>query len=230
MHPISTKPHIFFGCHLTSNRTPLQYQVWHHTSHKVHFWFSQKKKYVESNSLSIKKALTIGYLTKLHSWLTNCTNHSQAPSHEKPQWYYHGPHSSQWAQTLAQTKPSQCNGKQQCFCPWNTMLWTLSNTNQLWCNQTQITTDVIGIKCVVDKAHLLKELLFSQFATPWNSCIYVFVPQELCTCLDLMPIWIKNSLINTFSIVLHTLRSAIGQGNWCRWYRMTGLLCEDPWS
>jgi len=36
-------------------------------------WLSKEKVYVESNSFGIMKTATIGYLTKLHPHLTDCT-------------------------------------------------------------------------------------------------------------------------------------------------------------
>jgi len=66
----TSKQHIITRCQLLSERT-LKEIKFNKTKPQFMEWLDKEKVFIESDSLSILKTMTIGYITKLHLQLTN---------------------------------------------------------------------------------------------------------------------------------------------------------------
>jgi len=71
--PTGTKPHIIIGCHMMSDCTMCKIKFEPTTTKKFMDWLVKEQIFIESYSLGIVKMATIGYLMKLHPLLTNRT-------------------------------------------------------------------------------------------------------------------------------------------------------------
>jgi len=67
------KSQIIIGCYITSDRTlkEIKFDSTHMT--KFMDWLKKEKIFAEVDLLGVKKTVTIGYLMKLHTRLTNCS-------------------------------------------------------------------------------------------------------------------------------------------------------------
>jgi len=71
--PVGTPPHVIVGCHMMSDCTMRNIKFDTTATTKFIDWLKQEKIFIKSDLLGITEMTTVGYLTKLHSKLTNCT-------------------------------------------------------------------------------------------------------------------------------------------------------------
>jgi len=171
-----TKQYIIVRCHLTSERTIREIKFDSTKMTKFIDWLAKEQIFIESNSLGIKKTATVGYLTKLHPRLTSCTNLKPIMIEELSDIIIDP--------TLAcELDPSQkklhteamSNGDLFIPAPPEFELYKTHISHSR--DNAKVKTDVIGIKCAVEKARLLKEF-FSQLCNPMelDTRIGVFIP------------------------------------------------------
>ncbi len=74
MHAATNQQHIIIGSKLLSKRTLKEIKF---NKNNLQFlaWLAKEKILIKSNLLGFHKTMTIGYLTKLHLQLANCTTH-----------------------------------------------------------------------------------------------------------------------------------------------------------
>jgi len=139
-------------------------------------WLAQEKIFLKSDSLGIKKTATIGYLTKLHPHLTSRT-HLKPLLQEELSDVVIDP------ELACELDPSQkqlqidamANGDM--FIP-EVPAFELYKTRLTYGrDKARVKMEVIGIKCSVDKARLLKEF-FAQHSNPMelDTRLGTFVP------------------------------------------------------
>jgi len=176
MRKTGNKPYIIVGCHLTSERTIRDIKFDSTKTTKLIDWLAKEQIFIESDSLGIKKTATVGYLTKLHPRLTSRTNLKPIMIEELSEIIIDP--------TLAcELDPSQkqlntdamSNG--DLFIPVLPEFELFKTTISHGRDTARVKTDVIGIKCAVDKARLLKEF-FAQLCNPMemDTRIGVFIP------------------------------------------------------
>ncbi len=176
MRQTGNKQYIIVGCHLTSERTIRDIKFDSTKTTKFIDWLAKEEIFIESNSLGIKKTATVGYLTKLHPRLTSRTNLKPIMIDELSEIILDP--------TLAcELDPSQkqlhtdamSNG--DLFIPALPEFELYKTHISHRRDNARVKTDVIGIKCAVEKARLLKEF-FSQMCNPMelNTRIGVFIP------------------------------------------------------
>jgi len=70
---IDNKSHVIIGCHVTSNRMLREIKFDSTTNAKFMDWLKKEKIFVDLDLLGVQKTVTVGYLLKLHTCLTNHT-------------------------------------------------------------------------------------------------------------------------------------------------------------
>jgi len=173
--PMGTKPHIIVGCHLMSECTVQEIKFDTTKTTKFLDWLQKEKIFIEFDSLGIKKTTTVSYLTKIHPRLTNHTSlklllldllndvvinlqlackldPSLEPKHIK----------------------AMLNG--DIFIPEPPHFEIYKTRISCSCDKDQVKTDVIGIKCAIDKGRLLNEF-FTQSSNPMElTRLGMFIP------------------------------------------------------
>ncbi len=162
--PTNTPPHVIIGCHLMSERTMREIKFDTTTTTQFIDWLKKEKIFIESDSLGITKTVTIGYLTKLHPRLTNRT-------FLKPLLQDFLGEATISPELACELDPSlkpkhdeiKANG--DFFVPEIPPFEIYKTHITHGRDDKKIRTDLLGIKCAVDKGPLLKEF-FTQISNP----------------------------------------------------------------
>jgi len=162
----------------------LQNEIWYNQA-KFADWLANKKIFLESNSLSVKKTATIGYLAKLHPDLTSCT-------HLKPFLLEELLDIIIDPELACELDPSQKTAQLEAMANGNMFipqvpLFKLYKTHISYGrDKMRVKTDIFRIKCSIDKAWLLKEF-FAQLSNPMelDTRIGTFVPTRAVHLLGL---------------------------------------------
>ncbi len=156
--PVGTPPHVIVRCHLMSTRTMRDIKFDTMKTTKLIDWL--KKNFIESDLLGITKTTTIGYLTKLHPKLTNRT-------FLKPLLF------SILEDVVVD--PEMSNG--DIFIPKPLQFEIYKTKISCRRDNNKISTEVLGIKCAIDKGCLLKEFFNqSSVMTAIDPRLGTFVP------------------------------------------------------
>jgi len=151
-------PHIIIGCCLLSKRSI--HEIKFDTTMTKQFidWLKREKIFIESDSLGITKTMTIGYLTKLHPRITNRTTLKAFLSNELTDIVINPNLAIELDPSLKQQQiDAMSNGDM--FIPGVPPFEIYQTELNYGRNKTKVSTDILGIKCVVDKGRLLKEFL-----------------------------------------------------------------------
>ncbi len=173
---IDNKSHVIIGCHLASDRTLKEIKFDSTSTTQFIDWLKKERIFAESDSLGVTRTATIGYLTKIHTRLTNRTTlkeliiDSFQDVHIDPDIACELDPSLQIQQTDAMT-----NG--DVFVPAPPPFEIYPTEISYGRDKTRVKTDVLGIKCAIDQARLLKEF-FSQRGNPMalETRTGVFIP------------------------------------------------------
>ncbi len=169
-------PQIIVGCHLTSERTIRDMKFDTTKPTKLVEWLTNAKIFLESDSLGMKKTATIGYLAKLHPHLTSRT-------HLKPLLLAELSDITIDPELACELDPSQKTAQLEAMANGDMFIpsvppFEIYKTHISYGrDKTRVKTDIIGIKCSIDKARLLKEF-FNQLSNPLelDPRIRTFVP------------------------------------------------------
>ncbi len=170
------KSQVIVGCHITSDRTLKEIKFDSTRTTTFMDWLKKEKIFIDADSLGVRKAVPIGYLFKLHHRLTNRSNLKELLSDElndvviDPNLAVELDPSLKDSQTEAMT-----NG--DTFVPEPPPFELFQTEISYGRDKQRVKTEVLGIKCAIDKARLLKEF-FSQIANPMEmeKKIGMFVP------------------------------------------------------
>jgi len=170
------KPQVIVGCYVTSDRTLKEIKF--DSTRTITFmdWLKKEKIFIDADSLGVRKTATIGYLFKLHHRLTNRSNLKNILSEElnevviDPNLAVELDPSLKDQQTEAMT-----NG--DTFVPEPPPFEIYQTEISYGRDKQRVKTEVLGLKCSIEKARLLKEF-FSQIANPMEmeKKIRMFVP------------------------------------------------------
>jgi len=163
-HGIDNISHVIVGCHLTSDHTLKEIKFDSTSTTKFIDWLKKEKIYAEADSLGVNKTVTIEYLMKIHTRLMNRSTLKELlvdilnDVHLDPNLACKLHPSLKTQQTDVMT-----NGDM--FVPDLLSFKIYPTEISYGCDKKRVETDVLGIKCAVDKASLLKEF-FSQRGNP----------------------------------------------------------------
>jgi len=164
---IDNKSHVIIGCHIASDRTLNEIKFDSTSTTKFVDWLKKERIFAESDSLGINKTATIGYLTKIHTRLTNRGTLKEliadalSDVHIDPDLACELDPSLKTQQTDAMT-----NG--DVFVPAPPSFEIYQTEISYGRDKKRIKTDVLGVKCAIDQARLLKEF-FPNVETQWPS-------------------------------------------------------------
>jgi len=174
--PTGTPPHVIIGCNMMSEQTVREIKFDSTQMTPFMDWLKKEKIFLESDSLGITKTMTVGYLTKLHSKITNRTflkpllNDFLSDVILPPELACNlDPSLKQQYET------AKANG--DFFVPAPPPFEIFKTHISYGRDDKKIKTDVIGIKCAVEKGQLLKEF-FTQMSNPMDldTRIGTFIP------------------------------------------------------
>jgi len=174
--PQGTQPHIIVGCYLTSERTIRDIKFDSTQTIKFIDWLSKAKIFIESDALGIKKTATIGYLSKVHPRLTNRT-HLKPTLIEELNTIVIDPALACELDPTQKPLLEAAKANGDMFIPELPPFELFKTRISYGRDQSRVKTDVIGIKCTIEKSRLLKEF-FSQLGTPmdFDTRLGVFIP------------------------------------------------------
>jgi len=174
--PTGMKPHIIIGCYMMSERTVHEIKFESTSSTKFLDWLSKEKIFVESDSLGIAKTATVGYLFKLHPHLTNRTFLKPLLLEVLSDIVISPELACELDPTL-KTQQTEAMSNGNLFIPEIPSFEIYKTHVSHGRDDKKIETDVIGIKCAIDKSRLLKEF-FTQLGNPMelDTRIGTFVP------------------------------------------------------
>jgi len=174
--PTGTAPHIIIGCYMMSKWTVCKIKFDSTSSTKFLDWLSKEKIFIESDSLSISKTATIGYLFKLHLHLTS-RMFLKPLLREVLSNIVISPELACELDPSLKTQQTEAMSNGNIFIP-EIPLFEIYKTHVSHSHDDKkVKTDVIGIKCAIDKSRLLKEFL-TQYGNPMelDPCIGTFFP------------------------------------------------------
>jgi len=174
--PTGTKPHIIVGCHMMSERTLREIKFDSTTSTQFLDWLKKEQIFVKLDALGISKTATIGYLFKLHPHLTNRT-HLKPLLREVLGDVVISPELAVELDPALLPQQTEAMSKGDFFNPEIPPFEIYKTHVSLGCDDKKIKTEVLGIKCAIDKSRLLKEF-FTQYGNPMelDTRIGTFVP------------------------------------------------------
>jgi len=176
LHMTGNKSQVIVRCYITSNRTLKEIKLDSTRTTKFMDWLKKEKIFVDTDLLGVRKMVTIGYLFKLHTRLTNCSTLKELLSEElnevviDPDLAVTLDPSLKDQQTAAMTNGDTFVSELPPFEIYQTEI-------SYGRDKQRIKTDVLAIKCSIKKARLLKEF-FSQIANlmEMEKKIGMFVP------------------------------------------------------
>jgi len=158
------------------------------TTVKFMDWLKKEKIYIDMDLLGMKKTVTIGYLLKLHMQLTNHTTLKSLLINELCNVVVDPQLAINLDPALKEQQLStMSNGDIFVLDP---PPFEIYQTEIMYGHDKErVRMDVLGIKCLVNKARLLKEF-FSQMANQWSSrnkwdcssppVLSIFLVQKTC--------------------------------------------------
>jgi len=201
-HPVGTPPHVIVGCHLMSNQTMRDIKFDTTKIHKFIDWLKKEKIFIESNLLGITKTTTIGYVTKLHPKLTNRT-------FLKPLLLSMLEDVVLDPTLACELDPSMKEQQAEAMSNGDLMIteppaFEIYQTRiTCGCDKDKISTDILGIKCAIDKGRLLKEFFNqSSVLTDIDTRLGTFVPTG---AVHLIGIDAYAKLLREHNQFLHTV-------------------------
>ncbi len=173
---VGTPPHVIVGCHMMSNRSVCDIKFDTTTTTKFIDWLKQEKIFIESDLLGITKMTTVGYLTKLHPKLTNCTHLKLLLLSILEDVTINPTHACKLDPSIkTQQTEAMSNGDFLSIAPLEFEIYK----TRITCgrDKDKISTDVLGIKCAQDKGRLLKEFFNqSSVSLDLDTRLGTFVP------------------------------------------------------
>ncbi len=174
--PTGTPPHVIIGCTMMSERTVREIKF--DTTQMTPFmeWLKKEKIFLESDSLGITKTATVGYLTKLHSKITNRTFLKPLLTDYLSDVILSPELACELDPSLKkQYDEAKANG--DFFVPAPPPFEIFKTHISHGRDEKKIKTDVLGIKCAVEHGQLLKEF-FTQISNPMDmdTRIGTFIP------------------------------------------------------
>jgi len=169
-------PQIIVGCHITSERTIRDMKFDTTKTTKLVDWLVTQKIFLESDSLGVKKTATIGYLAKLHPHLTS-RMHLKPLLVEELSSIALDPELACELDPLQKPAQLEAMANGDMFIPQVPPFEIYKTHISYGRDKMRVKTDIIGIKCSIDKARLLKEF-FAQLGNPMelDTRIGTFVP------------------------------------------------------
>jgi len=166
---------VVVGCHLRSERTINEIKF---DKNKPQFieWLKQQKIFIESDALGVDKTITIGYLTKLHPLLTN-RQKVKSLLETALEDIILDPDLAVELDPSLKDERTEAMSNGDLMIPAVPSFEVFKTQISQGKDNTKVTTKVLGIKCAVSQAKLLKEF-FSQLGSPvsYEKFIGVFVP------------------------------------------------------
>jgi len=152
-----SKTHVCIGCNVLSNRTLSQIKFRSNESHLLG-WLKKADVFVESDSLGIERPITVGYFTKIAPEITNLANFREDLVNQLML-------TDIAAETAIELAPHLKDAQLDAMTNGDDYIPILPNFEVYRTKlshgraPTQVTTDVIGIKCEPRDAKLLGEFL-----------------------------------------------------------------------
>jgi len=164
---------------MMSNQTIRKIKFDTTTQTKFVDWLAKEKIFLESDTLSINRMATIGYLLKIHPRITNCTSLKILLQEELSNVTINPSLVVELNPSLeTQQVDAMSNG--DIFIPAPPLFKIFKTPISCRCNKEKVEADIFGIKCAIKHACLLKEF-FTQLGTPMDleTCLGVFVPTSM---------------------------------------------------
>ena len=167
--------HIIIGCKLLSERT-LNEIKFDKTRPQFLNWLTNKKVFIESDTLGVLKTTSIGYLTQLHPLLTNRSNLKALLQTALEGVVIEAKLAVELDPTL-KTAYTEANANGDTFSPELPPFEIYKTKLIHGRDKEKVETNVLGIKGTLQQARLLKEF-FSQLASPahYEKQIGIFIP------------------------------------------------------
>jgi len=174
--PIGMPPHVIIGCFLMSDQTMCDIKFDTMKTTKFINWLKKERIFIKSDSLGIAKTTTIGYLTKIHPKLTNRTFLKPLLLEVLEDVAMDPSLACKLDPSLSQQQTkAMSNG--DVFAPEPPPFELYQTRISCGKDKDKIKTDIIGIKCAIDKGCLLKELFNQSGLTmELDTCMGTFVP------------------------------------------------------
>ncbi len=175
LHNTPKQTHIIIGYTLMSKRT-LRDIKFDPKQKSFLNWLAKEKVFVESDSLGITKMVAIGYLTKLHLELTNQVALKELLLTTLKDAHMDANLAIELDPSLKSTQTEAMSNRDlYILVPLAFEVYKMHISHSY--DNNKVKMDIIGIKCAMDKSHILKEF-FSQLESPvsYEKLIGVFVP------------------------------------------------------
>ncbi len=157
--------HIIVGCHLLSKRTIREIKF-DKTKKSFLDWLANERVFLESDSLRTARTASIGYLAHLHPQHTNKTTLKELLTIAFEDVHLDPSLAVELDPTL-KTLQTEAKSNGDMFIPTPPPFELFNTKITHGRDKDKVSSDIIGVKCAVDKMRLLKEF-FSQLASPTN--------------------------------------------------------------
>jgi len=157
--------HIIVGCHLLSERTIREIKF-DKTKKSFLDWLANERVFIESDSLGTARTASIGYLARLHPQHTNKTTLKELLAIAFEDVHLDPSLAVELDPTL-KTLQTEAKSNGDMFIPTPPPFELFNTKITHGRDKDKVSSDIIGVKCAVDKMRILKEF-FSQLASPTN--------------------------------------------------------------